>query len=323
MTTLTQARPLTESRQGDPAPFQIDPLTPLIGATVQGADLRRPFTPAEKVQIDRALLDWKLLIFRDQSITDADQVAFSRQFGPVLPAHPLSAGLPDRPEVWERHAKDYKPRYRPDRTTPSIDSPPDYNGWHIDITFVANPNSFTILRGTNVPPYGGDTLWSNLEAAYEGLSPVIQRLIEPLKGVHRASGYDFEGASPQGVKSHGRYAALHPLVRVHPVTRRKALFVSPGAPKHIHGLLPRESEALLGLLREEVIRPEYAVRIRHEPGSLAIWDNRNTAHIGPVDFAHFTDSRVVHRTIVEGDLPEGPDGFRSIPLDGGLFTAMA
>jgi taurine dioxygenase len=301
----------------------IKPLTPVIGAVVSGLDLRQPFTQPEQRKIDQALLDWKLLIFKNQQLDDAAQVRFSRQFGPLLDAHPVSAGLPEHPEVWERHAKDYNPRYRPDRTKPTIEGLRDYRGWHTDITFVANPNSITILRGTEVPAYGGDTLWANLEAAYEGLSPAIQRLIENLKGVHRIGGYDFQGASPQGVRNPTAYAAVHPLVRVHPVTRKKSLFVSPGAPKHIVGLHQRESDALLNLLREEVIRPEYAVRVRHEPGAIAVWDNRNTVHAGPIDYAHFSDSRVIHRTIVLGDLPEGPDGFRSYSLNGEPITAIS
>ena len=113
---------------------------------VSGLDLRQLFTPQVKARIDQALLDWKLLIFRDQALTDADQIAFSRQFGRLLPAHPLSAGLPEHPEIWERHAKDYGPRYRPDRSVPSVGSPRDYRGWHTDITFVANPNSFRPTR---------------------------------------------------------------------------------------------------------------------------------------------------------------------------------
>jgi taurine dioxygenase len=301
----------------------VKPLTPVIGAVITGLDLRRPFTSAEKKKIDQALIDWKLLVFKNQDLTDEDQIRFSRQFGPLLPAHPVSAGLPEYPEVWERHAKDYNPRYRPDRTKPTIEGLRDYRGWHTDITFVANPNSFTILRGTNVPAYGGDTLWANTEAAYEGLSPTIKKLIDNLKGVHRIGAYDFEGASPQGVRNPTAYAAVHPLVRVHPVTRKKSLFVSPGAPKHIVGLHQRESEALLSLLREEVIRPEYAVRVRHEPGSLVIWDNRNTVHAGPIDYAHFKDSRVIHRTIVLGDFPEGPDGFRSYSLNGDPIAAIS
>jgi taurine dioxygenase len=308
--------------RGAAGPLRIDPLTPVIGAVVSGVDLRQPFSPPVKARIDQALLDWKLLVFRGQDLTDQDQIAFSRQFGPLAPAHPISAGLPEHPEVWERHAKDYTPRYRPDRSAASLEAPRDYRGWHTDITFVANPNSYTILRGTNVPAYGGDTLWANLEAAYDGLSPAIQALIQNLKGVHRSSAYDFQGASPHGLRNPTGYAAVHPLVRVHPITRRKALFVSPGAPRYIVGLHQRESEALLGLLREEVIRPEYAVRVHHEPGSIAIWDNRNTVHAGPIDFAHFTDSRVVHRTIVVGDLPQGPDGFRSRALEGELFGAL-
>jgi taurine dioxygenase len=323
MSTSTISRSTDAEFGQSAAHLVISPQTPVIGAVVTGADLRRPFTPAEKAKIGQALLDWKLLVFKNQDITDEDQIAFSRQFGPLLPAHPISAGLPEHPEVWERHAKDYNPMHRPDRTKPRVDGYRDYRGWHTDITFVANPDSYTILRGINVPAYGGDTLWADLEAAYEGLSPAIQKIIQNLKGVHRVGSYDFEGASPQGIRNASSYASVHPLVRIHPITRKKSLFVSPGGPRHIVGLHQRESDALLSLLREEVIRPEYAVRVRHEPGSIAIWDNRNTVHAGPIDYAHFADSRVIHRTIVLGDLPEGPDGFRSYPLVGEPITAIS
>jgi taurine dioxygenase len=135
--------------------------------------------------------------------------------------------------------------------------------------------------------------------------------------VHGGGGYDEGGASADK-----RRVSLHPLVRVHPVTGRKSLFVSPGGTSHIVGLNERENAALLGLLKAEVVRDEYQVRVKWEPGTLAIWDNQNTAHAGPIDYAHFSAPRVVRRITVAGDLPEGPDGFRSRPLVGELFETL-
>ncbi|WP_437853467.1 TauD/TfdA dioxygenase family protein [Sorangium sp. So ce363] len=199
--------------------------------------------------------------------------------------------------------------------------PRDYKGWHIDITFVANPNRYSILRGVEIPPYGGDTLWSNLECAYDGLSPTIKALVDGLQAVHRTSSYD-SGEPRPGRKAAGPFAALHPLVRVHPRTGRKSLFVNPGTTSHIVGLRERESQALLDMLADEVTRPEYAVRFRWTPNAIAVWDNQATAHAGPIDYAHFDLPRVVRRITVAGELPQGPDGFRSRPLEGELFGVL-
>jgi taurine dioxygenase len=298
-----------------PAKLDVRPITPLIGAEIYGIDLRQPLDDSTIAAIEQALVDWKVLAFRDQHISDEDQLRFGRYFGKLTPAHPLAAGTPEHPEIWQRHAEDYAPRHRPDLSIPSIHPPRDYKGWHIDITFVANPNKYSILRGVKVPEYGGDTLWSNLEAAYEALSQDIREGIENLKAVH---GGGYERVERQGK----HYVALHPVVRVHPVTGRKSLFVSPGNTSHIVGLNERENNALLNLLKNEVTRDEYQVRLKWAPGTLVIWDNQNTAHAGPIDYAHFHAPRVVRRITVAGDLPEGPDGFRSRPLAGELFEVI-
>ncbi|MGZ5926919.1 MAG: TauD/TfdA dioxygenase family protein [Rhizomicrobium sp.] len=299
----------------------VRPLTPVIGAEVSGLDLRRPLSSAEIAEIHQAILDWKVLFFRDQEISDEQQLAFGRHFGQLTPAHPISLGMPQHPEIWERHAEDYTTRYRPDRSIPTVKPPRDYKGWHIDITFVANPNKYSILRGVEIPPYGGDTLWSNLEEAYEGLSPKIQQLLDGLQWVSRAGNYD-AGPTREGRRDIGPLSAIHPVVRVHPETGRKHLFISPGA-SHIVGLKERESQTLIDLLAEEITRPEYQVRFHWSPHSIALWDNRAVAHAGPIDYAHFVAPRIVRRITVAGDLPRGPDGFVSRPLEGELFGVIA
>lgn len=300
--------------------IRILPSTPVVGAEIEGVDLSKPLEPAVVEEIRQAILEWKVLFFRDQKITDEQQLAFGRHFGPLTPAHPISLGIKEHPEIWERHAADYTTRHRPDRSIPTAKPPRDYKGWHIDITFVANPNKYTILRGVEIPPYGGDTLWSNLEAVYQGLSPKIQALIDGLQWVSRAGDYDT--AEPrEGRRNIGPLSAVHPVVRVHPETGRKHLFISPGA-SHIVGFKERESQAIIDLLAEEITRPEYQVRFHWTPNALALWDNQATAHAGPIDYAHFKASRIVRRITVAGDLPRGPDGFVSRPLEGELFDVI-
>jgi taurine dioxygenase len=303
----------------------VRPLTPVLGAEISGLDLREPLTPATLAEIKAALNQWRVVFFRDQEISDEQQLAFGRAFGPLTPAHPISEGLDTHPEIWERKAADYKTRHRGDRAVPSATPPRDYKGWHIDITFVANPNSYSILRGVEIPAYGGDTLFSNLVLAYEGLSEPIKKLIDPLQAVHRTSSYDVAGGKIK-VRKDGRatgpFAAVHPLVRIHPVTGEKVLFVNPGTTSHIVGLKQPESQGILDILINEVTRPEYQVRFHWSPHAIALWDNQAVAHAGPIDYAHFDLPRVVRRITVAGDLTTGPDGFRSYSLEGELFNTL-
>jgi taurine dioxygenase len=304
--------------------IKVDPVTPLIGAEISGVDLSRPIDQDTADDIVRALHNWRVVFFRDQTLTNDQLKAFGRAFGPLTPAHPIAEGLDEHPEIWERAIDDYRTRRIETYSRPPSAKPPtDYKGWHIDITFVANPNRYSILYGVEIPPYGGDTLFANLIAAYDGLSPKIQELIWDLQAVHKTSGYDStEGRARRDGRKPGPFVSLHPLVRVHPETGEKLLFLNPGTTSHIIGLKEPESRAILDLLYHELTRPEYAVRFRWAPRSLVVWDNQAVAHAGPIDYAHFDLPRVVRRITVAGELPQGPDGFRSQPLEGELFDVL-
>lgn len=306
--------------------IQVSPLTPVIGAQISpisGVSLSQLDEPTF-AEIRQALDDWRVVFFRGAHLSNEELKAFGRRFGPLTPAHPIAEGLPDHPEIWERAVDEYRTRRSNTYSRPPGAKPPtDYKGWHIDITFVANPNSYSILLGASIPAYGGDTLFANLIEAYEGLSPRIRTLVDGLQAVHQTSGYDSTaGKARRDGRSPGPFVSLHPLVRVHPRTGEKLLFLNPGTTTHIAGLRERESHALIELLYGELTRPEYSVRFHWEPGSLAIWDNQAVAHAGPIDYAHFDLPRVVRRVTVAGELPRGPDGFVSRPLEGELFGVI-
>jgi alpha-ketoglutarate-dependent taurine dioxygenase len=324
---VAELRPRSSSSSsGRPAPSSVvvAPVTPTIGAEISGVDLRQPLDAATVEAIRAAIRDWRVIFFRDQAISNDQLKTFGRYFGPLTPAHPIADGLEDHPEIWERSIEDYRTRrVERDNRPPSARPPRDYKGWHIDITFVANPNRFSILHGVSIPPFGGDTLFTNLAAAYEGLSPKIKALVDDLQAVHQTSAYDAGERKPRrDGRSTGPFVSLHPLVRLHPETREKVLFFNAGTTTHIVGLKERESQYLLDLLYEEVTRPEYQVRFRWEPDSLVLWDNAAVSHAGPIDYAQFDLPRVVRRITVAGDLPEGPGGFRSQPLEGELFNVL-
>ena len=250
-----------------------------IGAEIEDADLTRPLPPHTVAEIRSALLEWKVVFFRGQSLDHAQHVAFARHFGAPTPGHVVFGGDSVHPEIYSvaKH-----------RVANSVVGEPRiraWTGWHTDITAAVNPPAASILRGVTVPPFGGDTLWTNLAVAYRHLSVPVQRFVESLRGVHRFED-ERDGKMSREYEDRIRGSRLeseHPLVRVHPETGEKVLFVSPGFLQSIVGLAPRESDALLELLWEHVVRPEFTVRFRWEPGSIAFWDNRATAHLAPRD----------------------------------------
>jgi len=314
----------TPSQQSRRSRIIVSPSTPIIGAEISGVDLTQPLDDQTVEEIKAAIRDWRVVFFRDQDISNEQLKAFGRYFGPLTPAHPISEGLDEHPEIWERSVEEYRTR-RADRDSrpPSKQAPRDYKGWHIDITFVANPNRFSILHGTSIPPYGGDTLFTNLAAAYEGLSPKIRDLVDGLKAVHQTSSYDAGDRKPRkDGRSTGPFVSLHPLVRLHPETGERVLFFNAGTVTHFAGLKERENQFLLDLLFHEITRPEYQVRFRWQPKSLVVWDNAAVSHAGPIDYAQFSLGRTVRRITVAGDRPEGVDGFRSQPLEGELFNVL-
>jgi taurine dioxygenase len=290
----------------------IRPMAGHIGAEIGGVDIRGARTPREVGAIRAALLQWKVVFFRDQAISQRQHVDFGRYFGDVTPAHPtLPAAFPEHPEILLLHRGLVKPG------GPVIES-----RWHTDVTFVANPPMGSILRGLVIPPYGGDTQWTNLVTAYAELSPEIQRLIDGLHAVHRnelplARGEGLTELAKQFQSTELR--AVHPLVRVHPETGEKILFVNPNYTDHIVELSRKESRHLLALLFEHLATPAFTVRFRWEPDSIAFWDNRATAHHVPGDVPDGFE-RTMQRITLAGDVPVGPDGQPSHAIAGEAFT---
>jgi alpha-ketoglutarate-dependent sulfate ester dioxygenase len=302
----------------------VRPVAGHIGADISGVDLAGPLSAETGTALTEALHRHKVLFFRGQELDHAAQIRFGRVFGELTYAHPHDDTPPeDHPEIFTIDPERYKQRYGGD----------DYNqrrrkysyvaGWHTDVTAAVNPPSASILRAEVVPEIGGDTTWTNLVAAYAGLSAPVRAFVDGLRAEHRYGASE----APKGGSSYSRrvndnlLVSIHPVVRVHPVTGERALFVNPGFTSHLVDVEPRESRAILDLLYAEITRHEYTVRFRWEPGSVAVWDNRATAHLAPGDLDHLDVRRTLHRVTVIGDRPVGPDGFTSEIVAGRPFTA--
>ena len=195
-----------------------------------------------------------------------------------------------------------------------------------DVTPAVNPPAGSILRADILPAYGGDTTFTNLVAAYEGLSEPVKRFVDTLRAEHRY-GANWSGLPrPARTSLAERYeqnalVSHHPVVRVHPRTGEKALFVNPVFTDHILDVSPIESRLILGYLFDEITRPEYQVRFRWQQGSVAFWDNRATSHLGPQDLGHLDVERVLHRVTLIGEVPVGPDGRESDAVEGTRFVS--
>ena len=301
--------------------IEVRPVAGHIGAEIQGVDLAQPLDDNTIAEIRTALLRWKVVFFREQSIGHAEQIAFARRFGKVTPAHPHEDTPPDGfPEILPIDSRRYQAQFGVKRKV-TYD-----NGWHTDVTALVNPPGASILRAEIVPPYGGDTQWTNLVAAYENLPEPLQRLADGLRAKH-SFGNIFQLGGKDSAYGQKVLAnpliAIHPIVRVHPETGERALFVSPSftaGENEIIGFSKRQSLRILELFWEQISRPEYTVRFRWEPGSVAFWDNRATAHLGPGDLGHLDFDRVLYRVTLEGDIPVGPDGRESELVSGQPFV---
>jgi alpha-ketoglutarate-dependent taurine dioxygenase len=300
-------------------PIVVSPLSAHIGAELSGVDLQRPLRPDAIATIRAALLQWRVVFFREQFLSHEQHIAFSAQFGELTVGHPVFGHVDGYAEIYsiskERKATRFEGQalLRP------------WTGWHTDVTAAVNPPFASILRGVTIPPYGGDTQWTNLVRAYETLSKPLQTFVDGLRGVHQF-------APPAGARATNEFdravkdrslISEHPLVRVHPETGERALYVSPGFLKRIVGLTPRESQLLLELLWEHVTRPEFTVRFKWDAGSVAFWDNRSTAHLAPTDIFDLEFDRQLYRTTLVGDVPVGPDGRCSTAIAGSPMSAAA
>jgi alpha-ketoglutarate-dependent sulfate ester dioxygenase len=297
--------------------IDVRPLSGHTGAEIHGVDLRHPLAPDVLAEVRATLLQWKVVFFRDQDITPEQHIAFGRQFGDVTPAHPtLPAAIPEHPEILLLDNELYA-RAEMTGEGPSIES-----RWHTDVTFVPNPPLASILRGVVVPPYGGDTQWTNLAVAYATLSAPLQRLCDELHAVHHNYVPIKRGEVPATLKTQFQsqdLRAVHPVVRVHPETGEKVLFVNPNFTSHIVELTRQEGAHLLALLYEHLTSAPFTCRFHWEPNSIAFWDNRATCHLVPTDIPPGV-RRSMQRITLAGDLPVGPDGSTSYALSGAAFS---
>ena len=317
---MTRDRATTDGTRG--TAIEVHPVAGHIGAEITGIDLAGGLDDAEVAAIRAAVLRWKVVFFRDQRLDHTGHVEFARRFGePVVlrrrgsaspEKHPEIETTADRLELGGRFGMEHDEWLR--RRRHHL-----LRGWHCDHGARVDPPAATILRAETVPPYGGDTTWANLAAAYAGLSAPVQRFVDGLRAEHRLGvGYQprpGDDAYVRHLLDH-QVATLHPLVRVHPETGERVLYVNGYYVEQIDGLSRAESAAVLGMLLEQAVRPEYTVRFRWQPGSVAFWDNRATIHLAPSDTAHLDAPRIMHRVMLAGDVPVGVDGTPSQPLTG-------
>jgi taurine dioxygenase len=283
--------------------LSVTPLSGTIGAIVDGLDLRQ-LDDETVAELRRLWLERKVLFFPEQHLDPDSHEVFAARFGEPTEGHPVVPGLAGHPNVFEidySAARELYAAYGDVKTrTQGLD-------WHTDVTFVARPPLGSILRAVAAAPAGGDTLWSDQQAAYEALSPALQDFLDGLSAVHDGRAafqavFDHFGSGTWEGKELPRLEpVVHPVVRRHPETGAKVLFVNPGFTSHIVELDRAESDALLGFLYAHSTRPEFTVRYKWSTGDVAFWDNRATQHAVVGDFGE--QHRVIQRVTLRGDEP--------------------
>ena len=272
--------------------LEIRPLTPVIGAEIRGVDLREPLAGEEVAAIERAFLARQVLFFRGRDVPVDRLLDFGRHFGnvslpPIAPAHP------EHPDVMVFELVD--PRGAGADT------------WHVDAIYTEEPPKATILQAVKLPEVGGDTYFANMVAAFEALSPAFQEMISGLRAVHDIAA-PMRRAIDKGIRSEEEYEATrrtfppveHPLVRTHPETGRRSLFLAANSTTRIVGLSEGESDLLLSFLLNHIQLPEFHCRFRWEPHAIAFWDQRCTVHYAIPDYK---EQRTMYRLSIDGDKP--------------------
>jgi taurine dioxygenase len=281
--------------------IEVKPIAGALGAEIGGIDLAKPLSNSAADAVRRALVDHLVIFFRDQRITPEQQLGVSRLFGPLsrVPYVKHMDAYPDiiavLKEADERGISTFG------------------NAWHSDFSFLEEPPMGSVLHALEVPSHGGDTLWANMYDAYDALSPGMKRMLDPLRAMHSGRPYG-EGGVPADLRTsrsigieRGRKEAdrevAQPVVRVHPESGRKALFVNSIYTTRFEEMSEAESRPLLDFLFQHCIRPEFTCRFRWTPNALAIWDNRCTLHYAVNDYDG--TRRLMHRTTIAGERPVG------------------
>ncbi|WP_411125670.1 TauD/TfdA dioxygenase family protein [Streptomyces sp. x-19] len=268
--------------------FDVVPQSATIGAEVRGPDLSRPLSPALRAELNRALLEWKVLFFRGQHLTSAAQRQFAANWG-ELETNPLLA------------RGDSKEVVRFDKAAAGAQT--FENVWHTDVTFRERPAMGAVLQLREVPAAGGDTMWADMAAAYDNLPLEIRERIDGARAVHDyLPGFSRFFSAAQLAPFQGEFPPVeHPVVRRHPETGRRMLFVNASFTTRIVGLPEAESDRLLRRLFQQAHVPEFQVRFRWRAGDVAFWDNRATQHYAVHDYG--TQRRLAERVAIAGDRP--------------------
>ncbi len=310
MAEMTKARPVMKP---DASPVRVKKIAPYLGAEISGVKLADPVSEADFQIIRDAFVEHEVLVFRNQKLTVDEYMAFARRFG-ELSVHPFSTSLAERPELIVLDN---------DKDAPPLST----DQWHSDEMFREKPALATILRSTIIPEVGGNTLFASMTTAYDNLLPSLQEFLCTLEALH-----DFKvfRVLYSGTRE-GRQKLLdledvfpnqrHPVVRVHPVSGRRAVFVSPQTTKCILGVRDFESEYLLQMLYQLPEIPEYQLRVSWEPDMIVMWDNRSTQHYAPRDY--LPARRRMERLTIKGDKPFGVNAGRDVATAAGKAAPVS
>jgi len=271
--------------------IEVQPVAGSLGAEIRGVDMAAVSGDEAISEIRQAFLDHLVLFFRDQKLTPHEQLAFAQRFGEPM-EYPQLKGLPECPLI-----------------TPVLKLEHErinFGGvWHSDTTYLTRPPMASLLYAIEIPPYGGDTLFANQYQAYETLSDGLRAVLDGLTAINSSTKADASRTREERLKDAGVETKVlvgeHPVVRTHPETGRRALYVNIGHTTHFKGWTEEESRPLLEYLWRHQVRPEFTCRFRWQPGSIAFWDNRCVQHNAVNDYQGFR--RLMHRVTLAGDTP--------------------
>jgi taurine dioxygenase len=272
--------------------IKVSPVAGALGAEVSGVNLCAETSPETYAEIHAALVEFEVLFFRGQPVSSEQQRRLARHFGP-LQQHPAYGTVEGFPEISILES--------------TAENPTKIECWHSDMTFRAHPPMGTVLRSRIIPDRGGDTMWSSMTSAYNALSEPMQSFLSGLNAMHDfAFGFKESLAEPGGRERLAQALAdyppvQHPVIRIHPESGRKVLFVNELFTTHIVGLSKAESSAVLSFLYEHIKTPEFTCRFTWQPDNLVIWDNRSTQHKPVNDY--FPAHRLLERITIDGDVP--------------------
>lgn len=277
----------------EPRTIGVQPIAGALGAEISGVDLSQELSDETIGEIRQALLDHLVIFFRGQDITPEQHLAFAKRFGEPV-EYPLVKGLEGFPEIVPVVKLEHEKV--------------NFGGlWHSDTTYLAQPPMGSILVAKELPPYGGDTMFANMYMAYETLSEGMKTILSDLKGINASNKARVSDTRKERLKTDAKappqsvLEAIHPVVRTHPETGRKALYVNLAHTVRFDGMTEAESAPILAYLYEHQVLPEFTCRFCWEPGSIAFWDNRAAQHNPINDYHGF--KRVMHRITLAGDAP--------------------